>query len=95
VGRRRAYIRRSRWDVVRVPVGALVGFLVAGLIGGSQQGEQAAPSGPRSVIVEKSVEKTIPAATPEPRSPDTTTVRPPDNPPEQDKPPDTLSVAKF
>ena len=43
MGRRRAYIRRSRWDVVRVAVGVLlgflIGFLVAGLIGGSQQGE--------------------------------------------------------
>jgi hypothetical protein len=66
VGRRRAYIRRSRWDVVRVAVGALVGFLigflVSGLIGGSQEGERSAPRAPRTVIVEK----TIPAATPEP-----------------------------
>jgi hypothetical protein len=36
VGRRRAYLRRSRWDVVRVAVGALVGFLIGFLIGGSQ-----------------------------------------------------------
>ena len=46
MGRRRAYIRRSRWDVVRVAVGALVGFLIGfligflvGLIDGSQVGE--------------------------------------------------------
>jgi hypothetical protein len=100
VGRRRAYLRRSRWDVVRVAVGTLIGLLVGflvGLIGGSQEGEQAAPSAPRTVTVEKTVEKTIPVATPEPRPPDTTTARPPDKPPdkppgkppEKDKPPDT------
>jgi hypothetical protein len=62
VGRRRPYIRRSRWDVVRVALGTLVGFLIGfligflvGLIDGSQQGEWAAPSAPRTVIVEKTV----------------------------------------
>jgi hypothetical protein len=76
VGRRSAYIRRSRWDVVRVAVGTLLGFLigfllgflVAGLTDGSQEGEQAAPSAPTTVIVEKTVEKTIPEATAEPYS---------------------------
>jgi ElaB/YqjD/DUF883 family membrane-anchored ribosome-binding protein len=33
VGRRRAYIRRSRWDVVRVAVGTLIGFLIGFLVG--------------------------------------------------------------
>src|SRR5918995_6095109 len=56
-------------------------------------GEQAAPSAPRSVTVEKSVEKTIPAATQEPKPPDTTLEsrppdKPPGKPPEKDKPPD-------
>jgi hypothetical protein len=66
VGRRRAYLRRSRWDAVRVAVGTLiglligllVGFLLAGLIDGSQQGEQAAPSAPRTVTAQKGSERT-------------------------------------
>jgi hypothetical protein len=68
---------------VAVLVGTLLEYLV-GRIGGSQQGEQAAPSAPRSVTVEK----TIPAATPAPTPPegdtitattpeDTTTATPP------------------
>jgi hypothetical protein len=69
----------------------LVGFLV-GLIVGSQEGELAVPRVPSTVTVEK----TIPAATPESRSPDTTTARPPDKlpgkSPEKDKPPDTSTA---
>ena len=61
-------------------MGTLIGFLVAGLIGGSQEGEQAAPSTPRIVTVEK----TIPAPTQEPR--------PPDKPPDKDKPLDTTTA---
>jgi ABC-type nitrate/sulfonate/bicarbonate transport system permease component len=33
VGRRRAYLRRSRWDVVRVAVGTLIGLLIGFLVG--------------------------------------------------------------
>jgi hypothetical protein len=67
---------------VAVLVGALAGYFL-GRIGGSQQGEDA-PSAHRSVPVEKSVEKTIPAATPTTRPSEedtitaTTTARPPD-----------------
>jgi hypothetical protein len=58
-------MRRSRWDVVRVAVGRLIGLLIAlliallvgffggRLIDGSQQGEQAAPSAPRTVTAQK------------------------------------------
>jgi hypothetical protein len=64
LGRRRAYLRRSRWDVVRVAVDRLIGLLIAfliallvgffvGLIGGRQQEEQAAPSTPRTVTAQK------------------------------------------
>jgi len=64
LGRRRAYLRRSRWDVVTVAVGRLIGLLIAfliailvgffvGLLGGRQQGEQAAPSAPRTVTAQK------------------------------------------
>jgi hypothetical protein len=65
VGRRRAYIRRSRWDVVRVAVGTLIGLLIGflvgffvGLIDGSQVGEQAAPSAPRTVTAQNPSERT-------------------------------------
>jgi len=46
VGRRRAYLRRSRWDVVGAAVGTLIGLLIGFLVGflvgpidGSQVGE--------------------------------------------------------
>jgi hypothetical protein len=65
MGRRRAYLRRSRWDVVRVAVGTLIGLLIGflvgfyvGLIDGSQVGEQAAPSGPRTVTAQNPSERT-------------------------------------
>jgi hypothetical protein len=65
VGRRRAYLRRSRWDVVRVAVGTLIGLLIGflvgffvGLIDGSQVGEQAAPSAPRTVTAQNPSERT-------------------------------------
>jgi hypothetical protein len=65
VGRRRAYLRRSRWDVVRVAVGTLIGLLIGflvgffvGLIDGSQEGEQAAPSAPRTVTAQNGSERT-------------------------------------
>jgi hypothetical protein len=65
VGRRRAYLRRSRSDVLRVAVGTLIGLLIGfligffvGLIGGSQVGEQAAPSAPRTAIAQKGSERT-------------------------------------
>jgi hypothetical protein len=51
------------------------------------------------VTVEKTVEMTIPAATQEPKAPDTTTARLPDKPPEKgkspekDKPPENTATA--
>src|ERR687893_3065675 len=98
VGSRGDYTRKM-WRIVglagavvgvfdgAVLVGALAGYFLE-RIGGSQQGEQAAPSAPRSVTVENTIEKTIPAATPAPTPPegdaitattpeDTTTATPP------------------
>ena len=70
-------------------IGFLVGYLVVGLLSGSQE-EQAAPSAPRSVTVEK----IVPVAPPETRLPeeDTTTARPPEEDTTTPTPPATATA---
>src|SRR5918995_6706712 len=65
MGRRRAYLGRSRWDVVRVAFGTLIGLLIGflvgffvGLIDGSQVGGQSAPSASRTVTAQNGSERT-------------------------------------
>jgi hypothetical protein len=55
--------------LVALAVGVLVGFFV-GRIGGTQE-EEAAPSPPRTVTVEETVQTTVEKTVPAPPTPDT------------------------